>query len=173
MKINKTLSCTTRIVLVCLLLTFTSYAQVFNLSELKPENRFDFILGTWEKSDSINHGLTTYSRILNDLVIEQIDGWPNGNQSKAFLSYDNRGIWKQSWVDTWRYHLHYKGGFEDGKMILYQTSIYFESAVNQEVAARQVFSKISKEGFRWDWEISKDGGTTWEFLNGLDYRRVN
>lgn len=56
-------------------------------------------------------------------------------------------------------------------MILYQTSTYYESDLQQEVNARQVFSKITKTSFRWDWEISKDGGKIWQTLNGLDYQK--
>ena len=116
-------------------------------------------------------GLITYRKIMTGLVIEQVDGWPKDNQSGAFLDYGRKCIWKHSWVDTWRSHLHYEGGFEGDKMIVYPTSTYYESDVRQEVNARQVFSKIIKTSFRWDWEMSKDGDKIWQTLNGLDYQK--
>ncbi len=35
-----------------------------------------------------------------------------------------------------------------------------------------VFSDIEADAFRWRWERSEDGGTTWSELWVIDYRRA-
>ncbi len=144
-------------------------------SDSVARQQFDFVLGSWELwAEGKKVGKATFSKILEDHAIEQLEIYNGGGSSKALISYATHNKhWVQSWVDVWGYHLTSKGGIEAGKLTLYLSEPYYESKVNSQVIARRIFMEVSKDRFDYFWEISQDDGKTWTLDNSTIYKRIS
>jgi hypothetical protein len=100
---------------------------------------------------------------------EQFDGCPAMNFRGMSLSvYDTRREqWRQTWVDMEGNYWAFRGGFEDGRMILATEEV----VEGQDVLLRMVFYDIAADELEWSWERSDDGGESWQQKWHIHYRR--
>lgn len=141
-----------------------------------PECRqFDFWLGEWDltwldKDGNQQHGSNHITAILDSCVIqEQFDGNPAMTFRGVSLSvYDQKNrLWRQTWVDNNGGYMDFTGGLEKDTMVLSRKT----EQNGQEVWQRMRFYEIRREALKWDWEISTDGGETWQLRWRIYYKR--
>lgn len=169
--------------LLTLLLSFGVFLQTVQaqteLSELNPEEYFNFWLGewelTWEDSDgSIANGTNYIERVLDGMVIkenfEAHSGSYEGYKGKSYSVYNPRtGLWHQTWVDNNSGYLDFQGEIDGDKRIFLRKGV---NPQGNEILQRMVFHDISKDSFTWDWELSEDNGQTWQLRWQIFYERV-
>ena len=122
--------------------------------------QFDFWIGEWDVHAAGKlAGKSSIQSILNGCTIyEQYDG-VNGYSGKSFNVYDTRsGKWRQFWIDKTGLLLQLEGNYADGKMVLSGSSLMEE----KEVLNRITWTDNADASVRQHWEISKDGGKSWE-----------
>jgi Protein of unknown function (DUF1579) len=137
--------------------------------------QFDFWLGDWtvrwtDKDGKENAGSNRIRKTHDGCVIlEEFDGRPGtpltGTSVSTFVP--RAGKWKQTWVDNNGSYLDFEGEFRDGRMILSRRAPLLGDAVQQ----RMVFSGIAADSLTWDWQTSKDDGSTWTTAWQLRYSR--
>ncbi len=137
----------------------------------KPENQFDFWLGSWDCTwGEDGKGSNRVERILDGKVIqENFDGGASMDlQGISHSVWDpERQLWCQTWVDNNGSYLDFTGGFVDGQMVLSRDAIVRGEACKQ----RMVWYDITEDGFDWNWERSDDGGKTWKVNWQIRYKR--
>ncbi len=144
---------------------------------------FDFWVGEWDltwpgeqtggEEGSQGRGVNRVSKKFGDCVIEENFSTSDGRFFGHSVSvYDsNAGIWRQTWVDSSGSYLSFTGEFDGEKLTLRTEPVEREDG---EVAVnRMVFSEISDSSLKWDWQGSKDGGSTWVDLWNISYTRAN
>jgi len=154
-----------------------SHAQT-NLSELNPEEYFDFWVGTWELTWEDAGGSTAYGsnhieKVLDSKVIKEnfkaLSGSYKGFAGKSFSVYNPRtGKWKQTWVDNNGGYLDFIGTFDGNKRIFKREGVNPEG---EKILQRMVFYDITENSFTWDWEISQDNGHSWQLRWQIFYVR--
>ncbi len=97
-------------------------------------------------------------------------------QSKGFIGgsisvfQPQTNTWKQAWADNQGGYFDFTGAF-DGDKRIFKTQ---PREVNgQTIVQRMVFYDISNDSFTWDWELSNDGGSTWNLNWRINYERIN
>ena len=78
------------------------------------------------------------------------------------------GKWLHTWVDDSGGYLDFVGEFRDNKMILERN---FENNGNK-ISQRMIFYNISENSLDRTWEISVDGGNTFELKWETHYIRL-
>lgn len=171
----------TVITFVVLIIGLTSAvsAQDVELSGLEAGRYYDFWIGTWELSweeqdGSTGRGTNTIRRILGGEVLEEnfeaTEGRMKGFSGKSWSVYDRRrGEWKQTWVDSQGSYLDFTGRTEGDKRIFRREGLDGEG---NRILQRMVFFNISRDSLTWDWEISRDGGESWELSWRIHYSRI-
>lgn len=167
-------------ILCAMYLTFClspSHAQTA-LENLAPEEYFDFWLGswdlTWEDEDGTEAtGTNRIERILNQQVIRERfkadTGAYQGYTGESYSVYQAvSGTWKQTWIDNSGGYLDFVGEFDDGKRMFTRTAL---NPNGVQIHQRMVFYDITDHSFTWDWEVSEDGGDTWELRWRIFYKR--
>jgi hypothetical protein len=148
----------------------------------------DFWLGDWDLTWDGGHGTNRLTRILDDRVIleefeETVDSGigaaepgaeaadPAGDPAlhgRSWSVFDaSRGLWRQTWVDS-------QGAYLDLTGTRAERCFAFERAAPErggEVRQRMVFRDVTRDAFRWTWEMSPDGGATSAPRWAIDYRR--
>lgn len=162
-----------RLFLTALLLPVAATAQEAppNPCEHPGTHEFDFWVGEWDLTWA--DGGTGVNRITRELdscvVVERFDGRPStplvGMSVSTYRPAD--GVWRQTWVDNSGAYLDFEGGFADGKMILSRETVRNGETVKQ----RMVWHNIAEDSFDWNWEMSKDGGETWNVAWAIRYER--
>ena len=138
--------------------------------------QFDFWVGEWELSyvedgkpgKSRNH----VSKVLDGCaILEEFSGAPGTKlDGRSYSTFDRlTGKWKQTWVDNTANYLDFTGGMVDGRMVL---SREMTGRDGQRISQRMVFQDIRRDGLKWLWQRSEDGGRTWSTQWEIDYRRV-
>lgn len=165
--------------LVCLGVLFHSTYAQSSLDELSPEQYFDFWLGTWdltwEDADGTTaSGTNRIERVLDGKVIKENfvahSGAYEGFKGKSYSVYNFRtDQWKQTWVDNNGDYLDFKGEFEGDKRMFMRKGI---NPQREEILQRMVFYDITQNSLTWDWEISEDGGETWQLRWRIFYKRA-
>lgn len=128
-------------------------------------SQFDFWVGEWEVTQPDG-------KVAGESHIQSINGgrallenWTSagGNfAGKSLNSYDAvQGKWKQFWVDTAGTVLELSGGIVDGSMVLSGTR---HTRAGAEVTDRITWTPNEDGSVRQHWELSKDGGKTWQTL---------
>lgn len=163
---------------VWMILTPFSYAQTSH-NELKPEQYFDFWVGTWDLSwedfdGTIARGTNHIERILDGKVIEEkfeaYSGTYEGFKGMSYSVYNPRtGEWKQTWVDNNSGYLDFTGEFDGKKRIFKRKGV---NPQGKEILQRMVFYDITDNSLTWDWEISEDAGETWQLRWRIFYERA-
>jgi hypothetical protein len=132
----------------------------------------DFWLGSWDATwGEAGRGTNRLTRILGDKVIREefSGGGPNGHLNGLSLSvFDvEQRVWRQTWVDDSGGYLELIGDVADG-CFAFRRSAPEEGSTTEY---RMVFRDVGPESFRWTWERSTDGGTTWEIRWDIAYTR--
>jgi len=134
-------------------------------------DQFDFWLGDWDLSWGDGEtGHNSIRRILGGCVIqERFEGSAQQPFHGTSVSvYDPQAdLWRQTWVDDQGGYLDFTGGMQDGRMVLSRAATIKGKAVRQ----RMVFYNIAADSLDWDWEVSRDGGETWDLRWRIHYRR--
>jgi hypothetical protein len=134
----------------------------------EPEKQFDFWLGKWDLTWSVDgKGTNRIERILDGKIIQE--NFESVNlQGLSFSAYDpERDLWCQTWVDNSGGYLDFTGKYDNGKMILGRDAIVKGEACRQ----RMVWYNIEPGQFDWNWERSDDNGETWRVLWQIKYTR--
>lgn len=133
----------------------------------------DFWLGTWDLTWADGgRGQNTIRRILDDRVVEEsfVDHATENALLGRSLSVQDAadGRWRQVWVDSTGGWIELVGVEVDGR-ISFQREF-----VREGIAAiqRMVWLDVTEGSLRWEWQRSRDGGTTWDVLWAIDYRRA-
>jgi len=77
--------------------------------------------------------------------------------------------WQQTWVDNQGGYIPLSGQFAEGRMTL--TTPERPGPGGSTLVNRMVFHDIARDSLVWDWELSRDGGQTWELQWSITYRR--
>lgn len=167
---------------VCLLISVGSMALVHgqqSLSDLKPEQYYDFWVGEWDlkwtdAQGKPGHGTNTIRKILDGVVIEEnfraTEGGFSGYKGKSVSVYNpQRKSWHQAWVDNQGGYIDLLGRI-DGEKRIFQTGER-EGPDGKPIISRMVFYDIRPESFTWDWESSSDDGDTWDLNWRIHYTR--
>jgi len=134
-------------------------------------HEFDFWIGEWEVyADGELAGTNSVQPILDGCVLQESWQGAGGSAGTSLNFYNPRaGHWQQFWV--WRNGttLELAGVYADGKMVLSGESKDREGATLRN---RITWHHNPDDTVRQHWEVSKDGGKTWETrFDGL-YRRA-
>lgn len=166
------------ILVIWMFLAACAQAQT-SLKELKPNQYFDFWLGTWELTwenadGTTAHGTNHIERVLNGKVIkenfEAHSGAYEGFVGKSYSVYKiGTGEWKQTWVDNNGGYLDFTGKFDGDKRIFERNGV---NPQGQEILQRMVFYDITENSLTWDWEVSEDDGETWQLRWRIFYERA-
>jgi hypothetical protein len=132
----------------------------------------DFWLGDWDATWAGGRGRNRLRRIMRRKVIHErfdgTDGESGRLRGQSWSVFEPaRRLWRQTWVDDAGSYFDLVGAQADGWFA-------FERAAPErgaEARQRMVFRDITDETFRWTWEFSADGGSTWELRWEISYRR--
>jgi len=138
--------------------------------------QFDFWLGEWDltwidKNGNEQKGHNSITSILDGCVVqERFDGNPGMDFKGMSLSVYNKhsGKWQQTWVDNAGGYMVFTGEFSAGAMVLAREI----ERNGQKIVQRMHFYDITSDSLKWDWEISKDNGESWQLNWRIFYRRA-
>lgn len=89
---------------------------------------------------------------------------------RSFSTFDaNVKKWRQTWVDDSGGYIALTGGPEGETFALYGEPREISGTKFQ---MRMVWSKITHDALRWEWQRSLDNWATNELMIGIDYTRV-
>ncbi len=146
-------------------------------AQVPPETRqFDFWIGSWNAVGKMSAGpgkwqdtagANKISHIMNGFTVQE-EFTMGATRGSSWSVFDvPHKLWRQTWVDNSGSYIALSGKFEDGKMVL--TTLPDPS--RPKSVHRMTYSNITPEAFDWDWEGSRDGGTTWNLMWHLHYTR--
>ncbi len=134
----------------------------------------DFWLGEWEVTWDGGHGTNRLERILGGRVIhEQFEGGDADTtlHGQSWSVFDpERATWRQTWVDDMGSYLDLVGDRVDGWFAFVRAAPEHGPDARQQMVFRDVGGPRT-ERFRWTWELSVDGGASWETRWEIAYRR--
>jgi hypothetical protein len=134
----------------------------------------EFWLGSWEATWEGGHGTNRLTRVLDGRVIherfEEAPGDPDGTLiGESWSVFDaSRALWRQTWVDNQGGYLDLVGERVDGCFAFARSAL----ELGPDVRQRMVFRDVDADGFRWTWELSRDGGHMWAVRWEIAYRRT-
>jgi hypothetical protein len=134
--------------------------------------QFDFWVGEWYvfAKDKLV-GRNEISRIHDGCtLIEKYTTAGGKFEGRSFNYFEPEdGLWHQDWVDDSGTRLHLTGGFADGKMVMSGDRLKKGETVTDRIS----WIDNSDGTVRQLWEISEDGGETWQALFDGQYRPVH
>jgi len=157
-------------------IAIAAFAQAPSVGCNSPEShQMDFWLGEWDAQYVMN-GVkgVSHNRITKTLdgcaILEEFTGAPGiPLEGRSYSVYDrNAGAWKQTWVDNQGGYLDFVGGLEEGNRVFARQ---FQRQ-GKTTMQRMLFRDVKPDAFKWLWQNSTDGGTTWNTAWEIDYRRV-
>lgn len=135
---------------------------------------FDFWVGkwdlTWDNSDGTKgSGTNTIERILDGKVIQENFVDQKGFKGTSITVFNPvRKTWHQAWADNQGGYYDFDG-LGDGTKRIFKTKGKEINGI--KYVQRMVFYDIEKDALKWDWELSKDGGVTWQLQWRIFYKR--
>jgi len=130
-----------------------------------PERAFDFYPGEWDvvaDGEVVSH--LTVRRLLDGAAFEAT----SENSVGLYRWNPETGKWHQTWVGRDGLSAELVGGWKDGRLVLRMKGSFDDAGT----LGRSVFSDIGKKGFNYAWEVSNDGGKTWDAPQTLRFRRT-
>ena len=165
----------TTIIVVLAFATLAARAQAPAGCNSPEYGEMDFWIGEWEASYSQNGApAKSRNRITKVLdgcaILEEFTGAPGiPLDGRSYSVYDRTSRqWKQTWVDNSGGYLDFVGSVVDGNRVFAREFQRQGKTIKQ----RMVFRDVKPETFKWLWQRSDDGGTTWTTGWEIDYRRV-
>jgi hypothetical protein len=139
-------------------------------------HQFDFWIGRWEVTDA-RSGSQAGSSLIESLyggcVLRENwsskSGWAGG--SLNIYSRAEKG-WRQTWMDQSGALREFRGGLQDGKMVL-TTEVASPADKNGVRLVRMTFTPNPDGSVRQYGDISTDGGASWTGRYDLLYRRAS
>ncbi|MEM0942029.1 MAG: hypothetical protein AAF600_16435 [Bacteroidota bacterium] len=166
------------LILLFIFIAFGSTGQSLKLSELDSSEYFDFWEGmwsaTWEEGDTLGKGINELTWIMGRKVLQENFRILKG-QSKGFMGgslsvfQPQTRTWRQAWADNQGGYYDFIGDFDGDKRIF---KTHPREINNQKIVQRMVFYDIKNDSFTWDWELSRDGGKTWNLSWRIHYERM-
>jgi hypothetical protein len=132
---------------------------------------FDFWIGEWEVwAGGELAGTNTIEPILDGCVLQENWLGVSGSAGSSLNFYNpQEKRWRQFWVWRQGTTLELAGGYGDGKMVLEGDSVARDGAT---VANRITWYDNGNGTVRQHWQVSKDGGESWETaFDGLYQRK--
>jgi hypothetical protein len=138
----------------------------------QPEaSQFDFWLGTWD--------VEANGQVVGRNVIEKAHGGctltenyhatGGAFEGQSFNYFDpGDASWHQVWVDNAGTRLHLKGGYADRKMVMSGERVTPKGPVTDRIS----WTDNPDGTVRQLWELSPDGGETWQVLFDGLYRQA-
>ena len=145
--------------------------------------QFDFWLGEWDLAGRVRGAGDVWRETRSTNSIRSVMGGcviqesfenrdPNAWSGMSVSVWSPRtSTWQQTWVDTQGGYIPLTGGFADGRMILTTPELPGGGPAGGSVVNRMVFHDIARDSLVWDWELSRDGGHTWQLQWSITYRR--
>ena len=144
---------------------------------LQDSSLFDFWVGewdlTWTNADGkIDKGTNRITKILDGKVIQENFSDATGAFKGISISVYNQAkkTWHQAWADNQGGYYDFEGAV-DGKKRIFRTRM--KEVNGEKVIQRMVFYNINTTSLTWDWEMSKDGGVTWQLQWRINYSKRN
>lgn len=149
------------------------------LTELDSAEYFDFWVGEWTASWDEGNGVEQFG---TNTIEKQLDGKVlvenfritsgknagfKGTSISVFQPRANQ--WKQAWADNQGGYFNFSGAFEADRRI-FQTEVFDRNG--QKVQQRMIFYNIEEDSMTWDWEMSQDGGESWNLVWRIFYERA-
>ena len=138
---------------------------------------FDFWVGDWDVRPT---GVTSPAGppARNTVTVEDngcvvMEHWtaPSGNAGQSFNLFDRSvGKWRQTWVDNVGGQHDYRGGLEDGNMVLLGDTPAPNGTTRPSPDATHALSR-QPDTVRQFGETSPDSGRTWVTVYDLTYVR--
>jgi hypothetical protein len=159
------------LILLFLATSINLFAQIKNIPD---SALFDFWVGdwdlTWNANDSTKgKGTNKIIKILDKKVIQENFIDASGFKGTSISVYNvRRKVWNQSWADNAGGYFSFIGETEGEKRI-FKTEPRIIN--NDTMVLRMVFYDVKQDSFIWDWEMSKNGGRTWELNWRIYYTR--
>lgn len=158
--------------LLALMLGFLSGStQVLSLAD---STLYDFWVGewdaTWTNSDGTKStGKNSIRKILDNRVIQENFSDMQGFKGTSISVYNSqRKTWHQAWADNQGIYYNFLGEVEGDKRI-FRTST--KQIGDKQITQRMVFYDITSNSMTWDWELSNDGGKTWQLQWRIFYKK--
>ena len=136
---------------------------------------FDFWVGHWDlhwtnASGKIEKGENRIERILDGKVIQENFCDETGGFKGTSISVYNpqQKKWHQAWADNQGGYYDLEGSAIGAKRIF---STHEQKINGKIVTQRMVFYDIKPDSLTWDWELTRDGGKTWELQWRIYYVR--
>ena len=136
-------------------------------------SELDFWLGEWNATWDGGHGTNRLTRILGEQVIlEEFAGTSDDDGSvlngRSWSVFEPaRALWRQTWVDDQGSYFDLVGDRVDGWFAFVRAA----PERGQHARQRMVFRDVEADRFRWTWELSLDGGASWETRWEIAYQR--
>ncbi len=137
-----------------------------------PEFRqFDFWIGEWEvTANGSVAGTNDIRRVLDGCALHESWKGAGGMSGNSLNAYDaTAGEWHQTWVDDRGSVLRLSGAFKDGKMVL-SGRRPVPGSPGVTAAHRITWQETAPRQVRQLWEVSRDGGSTWQVMFDGLYR---
>ncbi len=139
-----------------------------------PRRQFDFWLGVWEVREPNGSlaGRNRIERLFGDIGLHERWEGVSGLRGTSYNIFAH-GRWHQTWVDSSGTLLLLDGGLRGDAMVLEGTT---GSADDPGASLLHRISWSVMDGdpdrVRQHWEVSRDGGVSWETAFDGRYRRV-
>lgn len=126
-------------------------------------HQFDFWIGNWQVTNRVGGkivGRNWVRPILDGCVVQETWTGVSGSAGSSLNFYDTqRKRWRQFWVWREGTTLELEGGFADGRMVLSGDATEADGKVTRN---RITWFDNPDKTVRQLWEISRDGGKTWQ-----------
>jgi hypothetical protein len=124
-------------------------------------HQFDFWIGKWTVTDSAGKQLGTNEIISVSGGCGLLENWQDtgSGSGKSLNMYEaSAGHWTQTWVGSGGGVLRLSGGLQDGKMVLGDDRVTARGPVKDRIT----WTPLPDGRVRQTWDISTDGGATWQ-----------
>lgn len=134
--------------------------------------QFDFWLGKWTafSADGKKLGTNHLHPIMDGCGMQE--NWESATSAYKGTSYNfyipQRDVWHQTWVDIGGGHLLLEGRFENGSMRLEGKR---SNSEGDELIDRITWTPLEDGRVRQYWQISSDGGESWQDAFDGYYRK--
>jgi hypothetical protein len=133
-------------------------------------HQFDFWIGSWAVTDSAGKQLGTNEIVSVAGGCGLLENWlaTDGGSGKSLNMYERpAGHWTQTWVGSGGGVLRLSGNLVNGNMVLGDERTTPRGAVRDRIT----WTPLPDGRVRQQWDISTDGGATWQATFDGYYKR--